>query len=122
MKKLSLVFLVLLILSLLGSSVTLSQVLPTLPRSETLIVDALHGRLANPKDFNFWKPGVSVGNGTQQMLLDGLWYLDPQTGKIIYALAESDPIYNKDFTKMTVKLRKGIYWSDGKPFTADDVV
>ncbi len=122
MKKLSLLVLFLLILSLLGSSVTLSQVLPTLPRSETLIVDALHGRLANPKDFNFWKPGVSVGNGTQQMLLDGLWYLDPQTGKTIYALAESDPVYSKDFTKMTVKLRKGIFWSDGKPFTADDVV
>ncbi|PMQ01232.1 MAG: peptide ABC transporter substrate-binding protein [Dictyoglomus sp. NZ13-RE01] len=122
MKKLSFTIVLILLLSLLGSSVTFSQILPNLPRNETLIVDALHGRLANPKDFNFWKPGVSVGNGTQQMLLDGLWYLDPQTGKTINALAQEAPIYDKDFKKMTVKLRKGIYWSDGKPFTADDVV
>ena len=32
------------------------------------------------------------------------------------------PIYNADFTQMTVKLRKGIFWSDGVEFTADDVV
>ncbi|MGB9857362.1 MAG: ABC transporter substrate-binding protein [Dictyoglomaceae bacterium] len=122
MKKLVLFIVLFLLLSLLNSSTTFSQILPTLPRHETLIVDALHGRLANPKDFNFWKPGVLVGNGTHQMLLDALWYLDPQTGKIINALAEEAPSYDKDFKKMTVKLRKGIYWSDEKPFTADDVV
>jgi peptide/nickel transport system substrate-binding protein len=122
MKKLSIILLFVLMLSLVGQTVTFSQVLPKVPRNETLIVDALHGRLANPKDFNFWKPGVSVGNGAQQMLFDGLWYLDPQTGKVINALAESAPVYENNFKKMTVKLRKGIYWSDGKPFTADDVV
>src|SRR5207249_5190371 len=30
--------------------------------------------------------------------------------------------YNKDFTEVTFKLRKGVEWSDGQPFTADDMV
>ena len=38
------------------------------------------------------------------------------------SLASEPPIYNDDFTEMTVKLRPGIYWSDGVEFTADDVV
>jgi len=54
-----------------------------------------------------------------------LWYIDPDAGiegPWDNSLAAEKPIYNKDFTKMTVKLRKGIYWSDGVEFTADDVV
>src|SRR5690606_27484543 len=30
--------------------------------------------------------------------------------------------YNDDFTEMTVRLRRGILWSDGVEFTADDVI
>ena len=84
-----------------------SQVLPNIPRSETLIVDNLHGRVANPGNFNVWIPGALTGHGPQQMVLDGLWYVDPQTGEWINSLAAEPPIYNDDFTKMTVKLRQG---------------
>ncbi len=38
------------------------------------------------------------------------------------SLASEKPIYNADFTEMTVKLRSGIYWSDGVEFTSDDVL
>jgi len=38
------------------------------------------------------------------------------------SLAADKPIYNADFTEMTVKLRSGIYWSDGVEFTSDDAV
>ena len=57
--------------------------------------------------------------------MDTFWYIDPDAGidGVIYnSLAEGAPEYNADFTEMTVKLRQGIYWSDGVEFTAADVV
>ena len=111
-----------LLLCLLISQIN-SQGLPDIPRHEVLIVDNHKGRIIDPYDFNYWKPGnIEEGGGLHQLLLDALWYLDPQTGKVINSLAESSPSYDKDYKKLTIKLRKGIYWSDGKPFTADDVV
>ena len=56
--------------------------------------------------------------------MDTFWYIDPQKGVDGVwdnSLASEKPIYNADFTEMTVKLRKGIFWSDGVEFTADDV-
>ena len=53
------------------------------------------------------------------------WYIDPDSGLDGVwdnSLAAEKPIYNADFTEMTVKLRSGIFWSDGVEFTADDVV
>ena len=58
----------------------------------------------------------------QTFMFDSFWYVDQLTGEWINSLAEEGPIYNEDYTQMTVKLRKGIYWSDGVEFTADDVV
>ena len=52
------------------------------------------------------------------------WYIDPDygiDGVWDNSLAAEKPIYNDDFTEMTVKLRQGIFWSDGVEFTADDV-
>ena len=43
------------------------------------------------------------------------------TGEYENWLAE-DWSYNDDFTEITMTLREGIEWSDGTPFTADDVV
>ncbi len=57
--------------------------------------------------------------------MDTFWYIDPDKGLDGVwdnSLAAEKPIYNADFTEMTVKLRRGIYWSDGVEFTADDVV
>ena len=47
-------------------------------------------------------------------------YTNLNTGEIIPWQAESFK-YNADFTAITVKLRQGMTWSDGQPFTADDV-
>jgi hypothetical protein len=57
--------------------------------------------------------------------MDTFWYIDPQKGVDGVwdnSLASEKPIYNADFTEMTVKLRKGIFWSDGVEFGADDVL
>ena len=100
----------------------LARIIPGVPRNEVLIVDALHGRLADPGNFNHWRAGVSIGNGLHQMLADTFWYVEGQTMEIINSLAAGPPEYNEDYTEMTINLRQGVYWSDGVPFTADDVV
>jgi peptide/nickel transport system substrate-binding protein len=53
-------------------------------------------------------------------LLDPLFFQEAH-GLMSPGLAtEAHP--NKDFTLWTLKLRDGVVWHDGKPFTADDVV
>lgn len=92
------------------------------PRNETLIVDILTGKVGNPGNFNFWATWVGNDKGLQQLVIDPLWMADYVTGEIINVLASENPIYNEDFTQMTVNLREGVYWNDGVEFTADDVV
>ena len=99
----------------------------SLPRKETLIVENPEGTIKNPGWFNIWvNGGGGVSTGLQQLTMDTLWYIDPEQGlggsTWDNSLAADKPQYNADFTEMTVKLRKGIYWSDGVEFTADDVV
>lgn len=96
------------------------------PRKETLIVENPEGTIKNAGWFNIW--AVNAGGrstGLQQLAMDTLWYIDPDhglDGAWDNSLAAEPPIYNADFTEMTVKLRPGIFWSDGVEFTAEDVV
>lgn len=99
-----------------------SQLAPALPRSETLIVDQLTGRTGAPDNFNEWVGWKWRDRGMQQLMNEPLWSIDFATGQIINGLAASAPEYNDDFTTLTIRLREGIYWSDGGPITADDVV
>ncbi|HHT48927.1 MAG TPA: ABC transporter substrate-binding protein [Firmicutes bacterium] len=92
------------------------------PRNEMLIADILTGKVGNPGNFNFWATWVGNDKGLQQLVIDPLWMADYVTGEIVNVLAKSNPIYNKDFTKLTVELREGVYWNDGVEFTADDVL
>lgn len=46
---------------------------------------------------------------------------DPEWDEAIPNLA-TEWEYNEDATEITIHLREGIKWSDGEPFTADDVV
>jgi peptide/nickel transport system substrate-binding protein len=97
-----------------------------LPRNETLIVENPEGTIKNAGWFNIW--AINAGGqstGLQQLAMDTFWYIDPEhgvDGVWDNSLAAEKPIYNADFTEMTVKLRKGITWSDGTEFTAADVV
>ena len=100
--------------------------LANLPRNETLILENPEGTIKNAGWFNIWAINAgSQSNGLQQAALDTLWYIDPNRGLDGVwqnSLAADKPIYNADFTEMTVRLRPGIYWSDGVEFTAADVV
>lgn len=97
-------------------------VLGTLPRSETFIAGILTGRVGTPSNFNEWVGWKSRDRGMQNLANEPLWSIDFATGKIIPGLASGDPVYNSDFTKVTIPLRQGVTWSDGQPFSAADVV
>lgn len=97
------------------------------PREQTLIVHNPEQPAANPPNFNIWVAGngAAWSNGLHQLVMDTLWFIDPDAGldgALYNELASDVWEYNDDFTEMTVHLREGIYWSDGEEFTADDVV
>ncbi len=74
-----------------------------------------------PKTFNFLVPADSVSGDLQGHIFSGLVDYDPIREEHIPALAKSWEI-GKDNLSYTFHLRKGVCWSDGAPFTADDVV
>ncbi len=108
------------------SGPALAQGSGDIPRNETLIVENPEGTIKNPSWFNYWATNAGGrSTGLQQLAMDTFWYIDPDhglDGVWDNSLASEPPIYNKDFTEMTVKLRPGIYWSDGNEFTSDDVL
>jgi len=99
-----------------------APVLGELPRNETLIADILTGRVGSPSNFNEWVGWKWRDRGTQNLANEPLWSVDFATGEIINGLASGDPIYNDDFTEVTIPLREGVTWDDGEPFTSADVV
>lgn len=102
------------------------EVQPGVPRNQCLILENPSGTVLPADDFNRWRSGYSGSwvCGLQQLGLDALWYIDPDAGidgVWDNALAAEEPIYNDDFTQMTVKLREGLFWSDGVEFSGDDL-
>ncbi len=122
MKNKCLVLLLAVLFVALFASVAFAQLPAGISRGDTLIADQLTGRVGTPSNFNLWSGWRWQDRGLQQLAMEPLWTVDYATGEIIPGLALEMPIYNEDFTQMTIKLRKGIYWSDGVPITADDVV
>ena len=99
-----------------------APVLGTLPRSETLIAGMLTGRAGTPGNFNEWVGWKNRDRGMQNLANEPLWSVDFATGEIINGLASGDPVYNEDFTALTIPLREGVTWADGEPFTSPDAV
>jgi peptide/nickel transport system substrate-binding protein len=97
-----------------------------IPRDQLLILENPEGTIKNAGWFNIW--AINAGGqstGLHQQAMDAFWYIDADhgiDGVWDNSLAAEKPKYNSDFTEMTVKLRPGIFWSDGVEFTADDVV
>ena len=107
-----------------GTSSTPAGALEALPggtpkKGGTLTVGVISGG----QEENLF-PGTSVGTPDfvrDYTLYNLLFYLGPKVTPLIPGLALSaEP--NKDATVWTFKLRPGVLWHDGKPFTADDVV
>jgi peptide/nickel transport system substrate-binding protein len=92
-----------------------------------LIVDNHVGIFPDPTNWNWLVPGVtspgkSGGPGANQLCNAWLWYLNTTNNEIINWLASGPPIYSPDLKELRIYVRKGVYWNDGVPFTADDIV
>jgi peptide/nickel transport system substrate-binding protein len=91
------------------------------PRQETVFVQQLTGRNATPSNFNEWAGWRQRDRGMQQVMNESLWVDDFERGEIINALAAEPAAYSADFKTLTIKLRPGVYWSDGTELTAEDL-
>src|SRR6266567_3698257 len=74
-------------------------------------------------DFSrIFNPYLSNANtGTQGMIYETLLFFNRLDGTVKPWLASSYEV-STDATKETFHLRSGVKWSDGQPFTADDVL
>jgi len=65
--------------------------------------------------------GPADANNYVRVVYDALVRFSPDGAKIEPKIAAGWES-SKDFTSWTIKLRKGAKWSDGEPFTADDIL
>jgi peptide/nickel transport system substrate-binding protein len=95
----------------------------TIPRAQTLIL--ARTPTTTIADFNQMNPYGLGGLGRirdtlNKTIYEFLFYYNHNTGETIPWLA-TGYTYNPDFTEITIKLRPGVTWADGKPFTSEDI-
>lgn len=102
----------------------LAQNLPDVPRDRTLISQGwdFYNQVPSPTNFSPYS-GVLLHqrNNLHYTVNEMLFYTNHNDNKIVPWQASGFE-YNKDFTEITIKLRDGVVWSDGQPFTSEDVV
>ena len=79
-----------------------------------------------PQNFNPIMPTIESQRGVHMCIFDSLWRIDAK-GRYLPNLATEIPArsnggLSSDGTLFTVRLRKGVTWHDGRPFTAQDVI
>ena len=92
------------------------------PREKTMILVWSGSREGRWVDFELWNPysiGANHQNGPN-LIYEPLAYYSAFADKTYLWLAESYQ-FTPDFRQLTIKTRPGIAWSDGVPFSAEDV-
>ncbi|WP_104992157.1 ABC transporter substrate-binding protein [Deinococcus sp. NW-56] len=77
--------------------------------------------VSSPQSFNYFAVLDNNTYAVMNNVLDRLITLDPLTNRLYPALAESWT-FSPDGRSATLKLRRGVKWSDGQAFNADDVI
>jgi len=88
-------------------------------RTLTLMGNGRDGRWADFELWNAYSIGANHQNGSN-LIYEPLAYYSAFGAKMYMWLAESYK-YTPDFKQLTIKTRPGIKWSDGVPFSAEDV-
>ena len=115
-RKIRVFYIAVVLVSLLVIPLQLAMAVEKVSREEQLIINQGEGT-AMPHIFNPY--ALTAPEGMQSMF-EHLFYYNMETGKIVPWLAK-DYEYNNNMTEVTVHLRKGVEWSDGVSFTAEDV-
>ena len=95
---------------------------PAAPREKTMVLVWSGSREGRWVDSELWNP-YSIGSNHQNgpnIVYEPLAYYSAFADKTYMWLAESYN-FSADFKQLTIKTRSGIKWSDGKPFSAEDV-
>ena len=74
-------------------------------RENLWVFDRIY-RLPTEANWNIWKSGIHTAF-FHALMHETFWNRDQETGEFIHALAAGDPVYNDDFTEMSVDLRQG---------------
>lgn len=91
-------------------------------RNETLVVQTFDGRSPNPNAMNPLN-GYAVWRGFRELAWGYLWEMDTGTGTSYPEMAADFPeVLNDDYTHFRIKIRPGIFWSDGVELTVDDFI
>jgi len=116
MMLLSLLLLLSVVLAACGGTATSTPKRPAHPNSLTMLANEQD---AYTQNFNPYSPGVI--SGTQGLINETLLNVNRLDGTVKPWLASSYELAS-DAQSITFHLRQGVAWSDGQPFTSDDVV
>jgi len=90
------------------------------PREETYVIVTN----IDLKVFDNWNPfvpgAVQWNSYFYRLLCEPMYTIDVYTKKIVWWRMVGYN-YSNDYKDLTIKLREGVHWSDGAPFTAEDV-
>jgi peptide/nickel transport system substrate-binding protein len=100
-----------------GSNSTTQLKRPAHPNSLTMLANEQDAYTQNFNPYNT----ASVISGTQGLIYETLLYVNRLDGSIKPWLASSYELAS-DARSITFHLRQGVTWSDGQPFTSDDVI
>lgn len=92
------------------------------PRNETVIAQTFDRQSSNPDQHNMLM-NYDIWRGVRELCMGYLWETDTGTGESYPEIAAAMPeVLNDEHTQFRITLRDDLLWSDGVPFTADDVI